>query len=154
MCFLRNTNSHLLPQTFLPSPSSTTVLLPTTASGACSTKVKHEISVLKQQAFIAFQPGVGWRRTCGMKSSHLSVGCRSGKGGKHEANFGRKKENLKFSKMMNTLTFCLNSCSSSLVNESALAIRGIRFTCATPMGTPHRAFSHHQQGRIDFNTVY
>ena len=27
-------------------------------------------------------------------------------------------------------TFCLNSCSSSLVNESALAIRGIRFTWA------------------------
>ena len=35
---------YLLPQTFLPSPSSTTVLLPTTARGACLTaNWNHEI---------------------------------------------------------------------------------------------------------------
>ena len=34
-----------------------------------------------------------------------------------------------FTKILERPTFCLNSCSSSLVNESAFAIRGIRFTC-------------------------
>ena len=38
--------------------------------------------------------------------------------------------NLNFKLIIKYRTFCLNSCSSSLVNESALAIRGIRFTCA------------------------